>query len=130
MCMEIMQEAKLYRTCSRPSRELMVTTLQATFALAIAVMVGLGGVEGALASSRASTVWRGKTIEVRAVNTVTLNSSNDDTTILADGHRITVREVEISVDGTTKTVPAFKRILVETKAASVTVSVDGKPLFP
>jgi hypothetical protein len=106
-----------------------MTSLQTTFALAMAAIAGLGA-GGASASSRASTVWRGKTIEVRAANTVTLNSSDDDTTILADGHRITVREVEISVDGTTKTVPAFRRILVETQASAVTVSVDGKPLFP
>jgi hypothetical protein len=85
----------------------------------------------ALVLATALVSWHGKTIEVRASSEAILNTSDDHAAVLADTHRILVREEAITVDGVAKPVTGFSRVLIDVQAAgTVNVTVDGKPLFP
>src|SRR5437879_848016 len=76
-----------------------------------------------------SATWRGRWIEVHASDGVSLNSGHDQAEIEVGGHRIVIRETEITVNGASKAVRSFRRVVVDVTSSSVTVTVDGTQLF-
>jgi hypothetical protein len=83
-------------------------------------------------SSRNPTVvatWRGRRIEVYALGGVATNWGTERCEFQTDQHFIVIRETEIAVDGLSKAINNFTRVVVDTIPIVVTVTVDGTPLF-
>lgn len=82
--------------------------------------------------SSSSMTWRGKQIEVTTSGSggVSMSSGEDRAEIAAGSHTVVVQEAQVSLDGTAKPVSAFATVRVEVGASAVTVTVDGRRLFP
>ena len=83
-------------------------------------------------SSRNPTVvatWRGRRIDVHALGGVSTNWGTEHCEFQTDQHFIVIRETEIGVDGLSKEVNNFTRVVVDMLTVGVTVTVDGTLLF-
>src|SRR5260221_12646154 len=98
-----------------PSRRVLLCSLVALAAT----------VQGCSSRPRASGTWRGKWIEVYAPDAVSLDSGNDQAEVRVGNHLIVIREEAITVDGDTRPVRAFTRVVINVKPAAVVVTVDG-----
>jgi hypothetical protein len=60
---------------------------------------------------------------------VSLNSGQERAEVEVRHHRIVIREGAITVDGVTKDIQTFSRVVIHVTTDAVTVTVDGAPLF-
>jgi len=61
---------------------------------------------------------------------VSLNAGQERAEVEVQNHRILITETEITLDGKTKAVAPFSRIVIQGKPDQISVIVDGKALFP
>jgi hypothetical protein len=95
----------------------------------IALPVLLTGCDASQDGPSAQGTWRGKSIDVYAGDAVSLNWHADRAEISVNGSQIIIRDTAITLDGITKEVQTFKKVVIRWTVASVSVAVDGTMLF-
>lgn len=80
-------------------------------------------------SATASGTWRGRWIVVYGPPGVFLNSGQEQAEVEVGEHRILIQERTITLNGMVRQVPPFRGVVIDARAANVTVTVDGTPLF-
>ena len=99
--------------------------LGSMFALAIAV----AGCGQSGTGSHSYSTWRGRWIEVSGPDGISVNSGQDQAEVEVGDHRIVIREGAITVNGTTRPVGNFRRVVIDGTTETVKVTVDGVALF-
>ena len=96
---------------------------------AMAIAVTASGCDSSGGGPTVVATWRGRRIEVYAQGGVSTISGIERCEFQAGEHVIVVRELEIAVDGTSKAVGSFTRVVIDMMSVVVTVTVDGIQLF-
>src|SRR4051794_29120339 len=99
------------------------------FLAAVAIAAAVSGCDSSNRNLGVVTIWRGRRIEVYAEGGVSTFSGTDQCEFQTGEHVIVVRETEIAVDGTAKTVGDFTRVVIDMTPAVLTVTVDDTTLF-
>ena len=95
----------------------------------IALAIAAAGCGQSGPGSHSYSTWRGRWIEVRAPDGVFVNSGQEQAEVQFGDHRIVIREGAITVNGSTRPVGNFSRVVIDFNAAPVTITVDGTALF-
>src|SRR4051794_38770261 len=94
------------------------------FLAAVAMAATASGCDSSSRNLAVVITWRGRRLEVYAEGGVATFSGTDQCEFQTGEHVIVVRESEIAVDGMSKPVSDFTRVVIDTTPAVLTVTVD------
>jgi hypothetical protein len=101
-----------------------------TITLALYCVLLAAMVHGCSSPPSSQVTWRGKTIEVRGTGSASISAGDNQVDITFGSNRVQVTEAAITFNGASKPTKIDKTVLIEVKGTAVTISVDGKLLFP
>jgi hypothetical protein len=98
------------------------------------VVLIIGGISAFLAACNGGTsstiTFDGREIALRGGTSQSVSTGNGQATLQVDGHTIVVTKEHVTVDGHTKPLAAFQKMVITIKASAVTLTADGRQVWP
>ena len=98
------------------------------------VVLIMGGISAFLAAcnggASSAITFDGREIVLRGGTSQSVSTGNGQATLQVDGHTIVVTKEHVTVDGHTKPLAAFQKMVITIKAGAVTLTADGRQVWP